>query len=96
MANSRHSIEGEHGTLLRLGEDNSTVSWPWGGGIEATQPTGTLRDGRDALLRVGLALANLSRLREGRDLRGEGGPGWRVLVVLTLIFVLLVIIVGGR
>ena len=33
MANSRHSIEGKHGTLLRLGEDNSTVSW--GGSIEA-------------------------------------------------------------
>ena len=32
MANSRHSIEGKHGTLLRLGEDNSTVSW--GGSIE--------------------------------------------------------------
>ena len=28
MANSRHSIEGKHGTLLRLqGEDNNTVSW---------------------------------------------------------------------
>ena len=71
MANSRHSIEGKHGTLLRLGEDNSTVSW--GGSIEAIQPTGTLRDGREALLRMGLALTNLSRLREGRALRGEGG-----------------------
>jgi hypothetical protein len=71
MANSRHAIEGKHGTLLRLGEDNSTVSW--GGSIEAIQPTGTLSDGREALLRMGLALTNLSRLREGRALRGEGG-----------------------
>ena len=44
MANSRHTIEGKHGTLLRLGEDNSTVSW--GGSIEVIQPTGTLSDGR--------------------------------------------------
>ena len=28
----------------------------WGGSIEAIQPTGTLRDGREALLRMGLAL----------------------------------------
>ena len=58
MASSRprHSIEGlrlgKHmhgtGTLLRLGEDCSTVSW--GGSTEAIQPTGTLRDGREALL----------------------------------------------
>ena len=77
MANSRHNIEGKHGTLLRLqlGEDNITVSW--GGSIEAIQPMGTLRDGCKALLRMGpgLALTNLmiSRLREGRALRGEGG-----------------------
>ena len=70
MANSRHSIEGKHGTLLRLGEDNSTVSCP-GGSIEAIQPTGTLSDGREALLRMGLALTNLSRLREGRALRNK-------------------------
>ena len=73
MTNSRHSIEGKHGTLLGLGEDNSTVSW--GGSIEAIQPTGTLGDGREALLRMGLALTNLSRLREGRALRSEGGRG---------------------
>ena len=86
MANSRRSIESKHGTLLRLGEDNSTVimSCQWGGSIEAIciQPTGTLSDGREALLRMGLALANLSRLRKGirirsslkaRALTGEGG-----------------------
>ena len=71
MANSRHIIEGKHGTLLRLGEDNSTVSW--GGSIEAIQPTGTLSDGHEAILCMGLALTNLSRLGEGRALRGEGG-----------------------
>ena len=74
MANSRHSIEGKHGTLLRLGEDNITVSW--GGSIEAIQPTGTRSDGREALLRMGLALANPGGLlgaSEGRALRGEGG-----------------------
>ena len=75
MANSRHSIGGlgQHGTLLRLGEDDSTASW--GGSIEAIdiQPTGTLHDGREALLRTALALANPSRLREGRALTGEGG-----------------------
>ena len=73
MASSRHIIEGKHGTLLRLGEDNSTVSW--GGSIETIQPTGTLSDGREALLRTGLALTNLSRLREGRALMGGGGRG---------------------
>ena len=73
MANSRHIIEGTHGTLLRLGEDNSTVSW--GGSTEAIQPTGTLGGGRDALLRMGLALANPSRPREGRALRGRGPEG---------------------
>ena len=74
MANSRHSIEGKHGTLLRLGEDiNITVSW--GGSIEAIQPTDTLSDDREALLRTGLALTNLSRLREGRALMGGGGRG---------------------
>jgi hypothetical protein len=31
-----------------------TVSW--GGSIEAIQPTGTLRDSREALLRMGLAV----------------------------------------
>ena len=59
MANSRRGMEGIHGTLLRLGEDGSTVSW--GGSSEAIQPTGTLRDGREALLEIG----------EGR--RGERG-----------------------
>ena len=66
MANSRRSIEGKHGTLPRLGvsEENSAVGL--GGSIEAIQPTGTLSDGREALLRMGLSLANLSsyRLRE--------------------------------
>ena len=73
MDNSKHSIEGKQGTLLRLGEDNSTVSW---GGIielEAVQPTGTLSDGREARLRMGLALTNLSRLREGGALTVGGG-----------------------
>ena len=50
--------------------------------MAAIQPTGTLRDGREALLRMGLALTNLSRLREGRALRGEGGS--RVLVEVVL------------
>ena len=36
--NSRHSIEGKHGILPRLGEDSGTVSW--GGSTEAIQPTG--------------------------------------------------------
>ena len=80
MANSRHGIEGKHGTLLGLGEDNVLVSW--GGSIEAIQPTGTLSDGREALLRMGLALANLSRPREGRAPRGEGGEEVSVGVVL--------------
>ena len=60
MTSSRRSIECKHDTLLRLGEDNST--WSWGGSIEATKPTGTLSDGREAPLRTGLALTNLSRL----------------------------------
>ena len=71
MANSRHIIEGKHGTLLRVGEDNITMGW--GGSIEAIQPTGLLSDGREALLRMGMALINLSRLREGSAFRGEGG-----------------------
>ena len=81
MANSRHSIEGKHGTpqMLRLGEDSSTVSW--GGRIEAIQPTGALSDGREALLRMGLAVTNLSRLREGRALRGEGGRNYQLPLV---------------
>ena len=46
----RINIEGKHGPLLGLGEDGSTASW--GGSTEATQPTGTLGDGREALLRM--------------------------------------------
>ena len=60
------------GTLLRLEDDNGTVSW--GGSIEAIQPMGTLSDVREALLCMGLALTNLSRLREGRSLSGEARP----------------------
>ena len=54
------------------------------------QPTGTLSDGREALLRMGLALTNLSicRLREGSlraliisyRLLGARGPGRGVAI----------------
>ena len=76
MANSRHSTEGKHGTLLRLGEDNSTVSW--GGSIEAIQPTGTLRDGCEARLRIGL-LTNRKRTvlgikRKGGEIHAAACP----------------------
>ena len=57
------------------------VTRSWGGSIEAIQPTGTLSDGREALLRMGLVLANLSRLRKGRALRGSTGT-----YAYTLIF----------
>ena len=69
----RHNIEGKHGTLLRLGEDDGTVNW--GGSIKAIQPMGTLSDGREALSCMGLALTNLSRPMEGRALRSGGGVG---------------------
>ena len=57
----------------------------WDGTIEAIQlqptathfMTGTLSNGagREARLRMGFALANFSRFREGGDLGGVGGAG---------------------
>ena len=43
----RHSVEGKHGTLRKLGEDDSTEGWGGSMRIEAVQPTGTLSDGHE-------------------------------------------------
>ena len=64
MAFVGHGIEGKHGPLMGLWQDDGTLCRD--GLVKTIQPLSTLGDGRKTILGVGLALTKFSGLREGQ------------------------------